>query len=75
LPEDKYIQMRLTLRANNELISPVVNGLYLNESVQITDIYPHNYKPVYTKANVSDREESDFGSYDSNLRTWWYIST
>lgn len=73
--EDKYIQMRLTLRANNELTSPTVNGLYLNESVQVTDIYPHNYKPVYMKANVSDREESDFGSYNSNLRTWWYIST
>jgi len=74
LPEDKYIQMRLTLRANDTLTSPRVNGLYLNESVRVLDIYPYNYKPVYMKADVSGRETSDFGSYDSNLRTWWYIS-
>jgi hypothetical protein len=75
MPADKYIQMKLTLRTNNILTSPVVNGIYLNESVQITDIFPHNYKPIYMKANVGGREESDFGSYNSNLRTWWYIST
>ncbi len=73
LPAEKYNQIRLTLRANEELMSPIVNNLYLNESVQVQNIYPKNYKTMYMKADISGQDESDTGSYESNLKVWWYI--
>jgi hypothetical protein len=73
LPEEKYNQIRLTLRANDALESPIVNSLYLNESVQVQDIYSKNYKTIYMKADISGQDESDIGFYESNLKVWWYI--
>jgi hypothetical protein len=73
VPEDKYNQIRLTLRANEALESPIVKGLYLNESIQVQNIYSKNYKTMYMKADISGQDESDIGSYDSNLKVWWYI--
>jgi len=73
LPEDKYNQIRLTLRTNDVLESPIVNSLYLNESVQVQNIYSKNYKTIYIKADISGRDVSDIDSYESNLKAWWHI--
>lgn len=73
LPEDKYNQIRLTLRANDALESPIVNSLYLNESMQVENIYSKNYKTMYMKADITSQDESDIGAYESNLKVWWYI--
>ena len=73
LSEDKYNQIRLTLRANDALESPIVHSLYLNESIQVQNIYSKNYKTMYMKADTSGRNESDSGSYESNLKVWWNI--
>jgi len=75
LPEDKYNQIRLTLRANEALTSPVVKGLYLNESIKIQDVYPKNHKTMYIKADISSHDEFEDNHYDSNLKVWWYIPT
>jgi len=73
LPEDKYKQIRLTLRANDTLESPIVNNLYLNESIQVSNIYSKNYKTMYLKADITGQDTSDIGAYESNLKVWWYI--
>jgi hypothetical protein len=73
LPEDKYNQIRLTLRANDSSESPIVNSLYLNESIQVPNIYSKNYKTMYLKADITGQDESDIGAYESNLKVWWYI--
>jgi len=73
LPENKYNQIKLTLRANESLTSPIVNGIYLNESVQVQNIYPKNYKTMYIKTDISDQDTSVGSSYESNLKVWWYI--
>lgn len=73
MPEDKYNQIRLTLRANESLTSPIVNGLYLNESIQVQNIPAQSYGTMYMKADTTAQDESDSGAYTSNLKTWWYI--
>ncbi len=73
MPEDKYNQIRLTLRANESLTSPIVNGLYLNESIQVQKIPSQSYGTMYMKADTTAQDESDSGAYTSNLKTWWYI--
>lgn len=73
MPEDKYNQIRLTLRANESLTSPIVNGLYFNESIQVQNIPAQSYGTMYMKADTTAQDESDSGAYTSNLKTWWYI--
>lgn len=73
MPEGKYNQIRLTLRANDVLTSPIVNGLYLNESIQLQNVPANSYKTMYMKADTTAQDESDSGAYTSNLKTWWYI--
>jgi len=67
LPQEKYHQIRLTLNACR------LNSLYLNEGIELSTIYPKNYKPVYVKASLNDQDENDVGTYDSVLRVWWYV--
>jgi len=73
LPENKYNQIRLTLRANEALTSPIVKGLYLNESIKIQDVYPKNHKTMYIKSDISSHTESEDNSFESNLKVWWYM--
>lgn len=71
IAEEKYNQIRLTLRDDGNFVSPLVNGLYLNESIIVEDIYPNQYATIYLKADVS--EQSSSGDFSSNLKTWWYL--
>lgn len=70
---DKYNQIKLTLRANPDNESPIVYGLYLQDSIMLEDIYAQNYKNIYMKSDVSDLVDSDSGDYISNLKVWWYV--
>ena len=72
LPDEQYHQIRLTLRdINNNYLSPLVNGLYLNESILKYDVLPGNYTTIYMKADSSGQTET--GNFTSNLKAWWYI--
>jgi len=72
VPDNQYHQVRLTLRdSNGNYLSPLVNGLYLNESILKQDIQPGNYTTIYMKADTAGQTET--GNFTSNLKAWWYI--
>ena len=72
LSENRYHQIKLTLRDDGNYVSPIVNGLYLNESIAIENILPNQYGTIYLRANITGQTES--GNYPSNLKTWWYLT-
>lgn len=73
LSQDKYKQFRITFQAADTGHSPVLNAVYLQEAVLVEDIPAQGYKNVYLKADITDSTEEDVGSYNTNLKTWWYI--
>ena len=51
----------------------IVDGLYIQKSIEIPNIYPNNYKNMYLKASIPDSSMDWVGNYNTNLRTWWDI--
>jgi len=74
--DERYHQIRLTLRADDSgAESPIVNGIYLQRSIELPDIYPGNSKDVYLRSLVPIQDLSYAGSYNSNLKVWWEVPT
>jgi hypothetical protein len=68
-----YHQVRITLREGAGSVSPIVNGLYIQKSIEVPSIYPNNYKNIYLKASVPDASMDWPGNYTSHIRAWWEI--
>ena len=74
-PNDKYHQMRVTLRADNSANSPELYGIWTQQAIEIPDIYPNSYGKFYLKSDANSLTEQDAGNYDSKVRAYWFIST
>lgn len=73
LSRESYHQIRLTLRRSDAGIdSPTVDDIYLQDSVEIADIYPGQSKTLYLKISIPDGVNVG-GDYSSMLRAWWEI--
>ena len=73
LPRENYHQVRLTLRRPDTGVdSPKVDDIYLQDSVEITDIYSGQSKTLYLKVSIPDGINVG-GDYSSMLRVWWEL--
>jgi len=70
-PNDKYHQIKLTLRADNSSNSPEVEGIYTQTAIEIPNIRPHDVGKFYLKSDVSDLDIEDIGNYTSHVRAYW----
>lgn len=74
--DERYHQVRVTLRADDSgTETPLVNGIYLQKSIELPDIYPGNSKDVYVRSLVPTQDLGYVGSYNSNLKAWWEVPT
>ncbi len=73
LPRETHHQIKLTLRRPDTSIdSPTIDDIYLQDSVEIADIYPGQSKTLYLKISIPDGVNVG-GDYSSMLRVWWEI--
>ena len=72
-PNEEYHQLRLTLRRPDVGIdSPTVGAVYMQDSVQLTDIAPKQSKTLYLKIGIPEGITVN-GEYSSMLKAWWEI--
>jgi len=72
---EKYHQIRFTLRADNSNSSPEVYGSWTQRAIEIPNIYPGNYGRFYLKSDINSLTPQDAGDYNSNVRAYWFLDT
>jgi hypothetical protein len=73
LNKDKYRQLRISARANNSNESPMLKGIYKQRSIKLDDIDRGYSKSFYLKSDVTGLTVSGVGTYNSNIKVWWYL--
>jgi len=53
--------------------APVLDGVHIQKSIEVPDIYPGTAKSIYLKNSLSSQDLSLIGSYDSKLKAWWEV--
>lgn len=73
LSNESYHQLRITLRTNEDLYTPKLQYVYLQDAVKVENISPGSYKNVYLKADISSLTDDDAGDHEADLKVWWNI--
>jgi hypothetical protein len=59
----------------HDWVTPQLQNIYLQKSIEIPDIYPNTAKDAYMKLEVPTADMSWAGSYSTNLKAWWEVPT
>jgi hypothetical protein len=73
LIKKKYHQVRLTLSSNNHIYTPYVLKAIMAPAVCISNILPHQSKPLFVRSNIPQGSEA----YQTvtRIKVWWDVET
>jgi len=58
-----------------DYVTPKVQNIYLQKSIEVPNIYPNTAKNAYMKLDIPDNDLGWAGSYNTNLKAWWEVPT